>query len=104
MAFIKENFDLLRSFRDEQLSELVKDNDSLDEEKARVIKEEAEGKRTKPLRTSFVSVYAANYWWFAIYLISAFSCISYTSNRKAIKELLDAWPNIKDLVKGWVKR
>ena len=48
---------------------------------------------------SFVSVYKANIWWFVSYLISAFSCILYTPNRKALKELLAAWPNIVDLIK-----
>ena len=49
---------------------------------------------------SFVSVYFANKWWFFWYVISAFACILYTPNRKALKELLDAWPNIVDLIKN----
>ena len=38
--------------------------------------------------------------WFILYVISALSCIFYTPNRKALKELIAAWPNIKDLIKG----
>ncbi len=38
--------------------------------------------------------------WFILYLISAFSCVFYTPNRRAIKELIAAWPNIEDLIKG----
>ncbi len=49
---------------------------------------------------SFLSVYSASPWWFFWYVISACACIFYTPNRKAIKELLDAWPNIRDLIKN----
>ena len=28
------------------------------------------------------------------------SCVFYTPNRKALKELIAAWPNIEDLIKG----
>ena len=38
--------------------------------------------------------------WFILYVISALSCIFYTPNRKALKELIAAWPNIEDLIKG----
>ena len=38
--------------------------------------------------------------WFILYVISALSCVFYTPNRKAIKELIAAWPNIEDLIKG----
>ncbi len=38
--------------------------------------------------------------WFMLYLISAFSCVFYTPNRKALKELIAAWPNVEDLIKG----
>ena len=38
--------------------------------------------------------------WFILYVISAFSCVFYTPNRKALKELIAAWPNIEDLIKG----
>tara|TARA_B100000700_G_scaffold293429_1_gene354412 strand:+ start:427 stop:843 length:417 start_codon:yes stop_codon:yes gene_type:complete len=47
---------------------------------------------------SFFSVYLLNRSWFIIYVISAFSCILYSPNRKALKELLAAWPNIQDLI------
>ena len=48
---------------------------------------------------SFVSVYSINKLWFIFYVISAFSCVLYTPNRQALKELIAAWPNIKDLLK-----
>ena len=48
---------------------------------------------------SFFLAYLENKAWFIIYLISAFSCIFYTPNRKALKELIAAWPNIEDLIK-----
>ena len=38
--------------------------------------------------------------WFILYLISALSCVFYSPNRKALKELIAAWPNIEDLIKG----
>ena len=49
---------------------------------------------------SFFLAYSENKVWFIVYLISAFSCIFYTPNRKALKELIAAWPNIEDLIKG----
>ena len=49
---------------------------------------------------SFFLAYTENKIWFFLYLISAFSCILYTPNRKALKELIAAWPNIEDLIKG----
>ena len=49
---------------------------------------------------SFIQAYLQSNIWFIFYLISAFSCIFYTPNRKAIKELIAAWPNIEDLIKG----
>ena len=48
---------------------------------------------------SFVSVYSINKLWFILYIISAFSCVLYTPNRQALKELIAAWPNIEDLLK-----
>ena len=38
--------------------------------------------------------------WFILYVTSALSCVLYTPNRKALKELIAAWPNIEDLIKG----
>ena len=55
---------------------------------------------------SLFLAYAENKIWFILYIISAFSCIFYTPNRKALKELIAAWPNIEDLIKGrslWIK-
>ncbi len=49
---------------------------------------------------SFISVYAVSRWWFFWYVISAFACILYTPNKKALKELLDAWSNILDFIKN----
>ena len=56
---------------------------------------------------TFFLAYAQNKIWFIIYLFSSFSCIFYTPNRKALKELIAAWPNIVDLIKGrslWRKK
>ena len=49
---------------------------------------------------SFFLAYRENKIWFLLYIVSAFSCILYTPNRKALKELIAAWPNIEDLIKG----
>ena len=49
---------------------------------------------------SFFLAYRENKIWFFTYIVSAFSCILYTPNRKALKELIAAWPNIEDLIKG----
>ena len=49
---------------------------------------------------SFLLAYTENKIWFIFYIVSAFSCIFYTPNRKALKELIAAWPNIEDLIKG----
>tara|TARA_B100000287_G_scaffold345474_1_gene332875 strand:- start:603 stop:980 length:378 start_codon:yes stop_codon:yes gene_type:complete len=49
---------------------------------------------------SFFLAYTKNKVWFILYIFSAFSCIFYTPNRKALKELIAAWPNIEDLIKG----
>ena len=49
---------------------------------------------------SFYLVYTENKIWFILYISSAFSSIFYTPNRKALKELIAAWPNIEDLIKG----
>ena len=127
----KEGSDSFSNFTEEKLSELVKANDALDQEETRVRNEEIEEAKTrssekKPFRRlrkspleilnrslfllflgsflfSFVSVYATSRWWFFWYLISAFSCILYTPNRKALKELLDAWPNIMDRINAPIK-
>jgi len=49
---------------------------------------------------SLFLAYLENKLWFILYVISALSCIFYTPNRKALKELIAAWPNIEDLIKG----
>jgi len=49
---------------------------------------------------SLFLVYSESKLWFIFYVISAFSCVFYTPNRKALKELIAAWPNIEDLIKG----
>ena len=49
---------------------------------------------------SFISVYYENKTWFILYVISAFSCVFYTPNRKALKELIAAWPNLEDIIRG----
>ena len=49
---------------------------------------------------SLFLAYAECKLWFILYVISALSCVFYTPNRKALKELIAAWPNIEDLIKG----
>ena len=49
---------------------------------------------------SLFLAYSESKLWFILYVISALSCIFYTPNRKALKELIAAWPNIEDLMKG----
>ena len=49
---------------------------------------------------SLFLAYSESKLWFIIYVISALSCVFYTPNRKALKELIAAWPNIEDLIKG----
>ena len=49
---------------------------------------------------SLFLAYLESKLWFILYVISALSCVFYTPNRKALKELIAAWPNIEDLIKG----
>ena len=49
---------------------------------------------------SFFLAYLENKIWFLLYIVSTFSCILYTPNRKTLKELIAAWPNMEDLIKG----
>ena len=49
---------------------------------------------------SLFLAYSESKLWFLLYVISALSCVFYTPNRKALKELIAAWPNIEDLIKG----
>ena len=49
---------------------------------------------------SLFLAYSESKLWFILYVVSALSCVFYTPNRKALKELIAAWPNIEDLMKG----
>ena len=49
---------------------------------------------------SLFLAYLESKLWFILYVISGLSCVFYTPNRKALKELIAAWPNIEDLIKG----
>ena len=49
---------------------------------------------------SLFLAYSESKLWFILYLISALSCVFYPPNRKALKELIAAWPNVEDLIKG----
>ena len=49
---------------------------------------------------SLFLAYSESKLWFILYVISALSCVFYTPNRKALKGLIAAWPNIEDLIKG----
>jgi len=48
---------------------------------------------------SLFLAYSESKLWFIFYLLSVFSCVFYTPNRKALKELIAAWPNVEDLIK-----
>jgi len=48
---------------------------------------------------SLFLAYSESKLWFLLYVTSALSCVFYTPNRKALKELIAAWPNIEDLIK-----
>ena len=129
MAAIKKDSEPLDNLSSQEIEDIVRSNEILDQENERLIKEEIEAQRfsktksTKrllrrlrrsPLEVinrslffvfigsfifSFVSVYSINKLWFVFYVISAFSCVLYTPNRQALKELIAAWPNIEDLLK-----
>tara|TARA_B100000965_G_scaffold375323_1_gene367287 strand:+ start:1038 stop:1451 length:414 start_codon:yes stop_codon:yes gene_type:complete len=131
MATKKDETEPLDNLSSEEIEDIVRSNDALDKETARIIQEDEEreaqrfskAKSSKrllrrlqksPLEVinrslffvfigsfifSFVSVYSINKSWFIFYVISAFSCVLYTPNRQALKELIAAWPNIEDLLK-----
>jgi len=131
MAAIKKDSEPLDNLSSQEIEDIVRSNEILDQENERLIKEEEEieaqrfskTKSTKrllrrlrrsPLEVinrslffvfigsfifSFVSVYSINKLWFVFYVFSAFSCVLYTPNRQALKELIAAWPNIEDLLK-----
>ena len=129
MSLKKNHSEPLENFTEDQLLKLGKSINTLDQEEQRwneeLRQEEEERRRLSsisfrrlrksPLEIinrlffffflgsflfSFVSIYALNLWWFILYVLSAFSCILYTPNRKALKELIAAWPNIEDLIKN----
>ena len=130
MAAIKKDSEPLDNLSSQEIEDIVRSNEILDQENERLIKEEeieeqrfSKTKSTKrllrrlrrsPLEVinrslffvfigsfifSFVTVYSINKSWFVFYVISAFSCVLYTPNRQALKELIAAWPNIEDLLK-----
>ena len=130
MAAIKKDSEPLDNLSSQEIEDIVRSNEILDQENERLIKEEeieeqrfSKTKYTKrllrrlrrsPLEVinrslffvfigsfifSFVSVYSINKLWFIFYVISVFSCVLYTPNRQALKELIAAWPNIEDLLK-----
>ena len=130
MAAIKKDSEPLDNLSSQEIEDIVRSNEILDQENERLIKEAeieeqrfSKTKSTKrllrrlrrsPLEVinrslffvfigsfifSFVSVYSINKLWFVFYVISAFSCVLYTPNRQALKELIAAWPNIEDLLK-----
>jgi len=130
MAAIKKDSEPLDNLSSQEIEDIVRSNEILDQENERLIKEEeidaqrfSKTKSTKrllrrlrrsPLEVinrllffvfigsfifSFFSVYSINKLWFIFYVISAFSCVLYTPNRQALKELIAAWPNIEDLLK-----
>jgi len=130
MAVIKKDSEPLDNLSSQEIGDIVRSNEILDQEKERLIKEEeieaqrfSKTKSTKrllrrlrrsPLEVinrslffvfigsfifSFFSVYSINKLWFIFYVISAFSCVLYSPNRQALKELIAAWPNIEDLLK-----
>ena len=126
MSSINKDSDPLDDFTEEQLANLDKSINTLDQEEKRWIQEQREvvarrltktpfrRLRKSPLEIinrlllffflgsfffSFVFIYSINLWWFLGYLGSAFSCILYPPNRRALKELIAAWPNVEDLIK-----
>ena len=130
MAAIEKDSEPLDNLSSQEIEDIVRSNEILDQENERLIKEEEieaqrflKTKSTKrllrrlrrsPLEVinrslffvfigsfifSFVSVYSINKLWFVFYVISAFSCVLYTPNRQALKELIAAWSNMEDLLK-----
>ena len=130
MSSVKKGSEPLENLSSQEIADIVKSNEALDHEKARIIEEEQEVKKTNTRKSSkkrisrlrksplevfnrllfivfigrflfsFVSVYSLNSTWFYLYVVSAFSCILYAPNRQALKELIAAWPNIEDLLKN----
>tara|TARA_Y100001968_G_C19269083_1_gene673274 strand:- start:467 stop:877 length:411 start_codon:yes stop_codon:yes gene_type:complete len=136
MALRRNDSEPLKNFTEAQLANLGKSIKTLDKEEERWKQEQREEEKERkrlanisfrrlknsPIEIinrllfffflgsflfSFFSVYSINIWWFIGYIFSAFSCIVYPPNRKALKELIAAWPNIEDLIKNkslWRKK
>jgi len=130
MESVNKGSEPLENLSREEIADIVRSNEALDKEKARIIKDEQEVKINTTIKSSkarlrrlsksplevinrllffifiggflfsFVSVYSLNSTCFVLYVISAFSCILYAPNRQALKELIAAWPNIEDLLKN----
>ena len=122
-----KNSDPLENFTKEQFANLSKSIEALDEDEKKWNQQKREDAETIRLKKrsyrrltkspveiinrllvlfflgrfvfSFGLVYAISPLWFLFYVFSAFSCILYLPNRKALKELIAAWPNIEDLLK-----
>ncbi len=115
----------LETFTDEQIALLGQSINTLEKEDETIMKEEIEEKQKKYKKNkysrfnktsiaivnrilfviffitfvfSFALVFSVNRWLFMLYIVSFFSCIFYTPNRKVVKELIDAWPNVQDLL------
>ncbi len=127
MTPVKKDSDPLENFTQEQFANLGESIEALDQDEKRWNQQKMEDAETRKLEKrsfrnfkkssleiinrllfflflgsfffSFFSVYAISHWWFLGYVFSAFSCILYLPNRKALKELIAAWPNIEDLLK-----
>ena len=127
MKSTNKNSDPLENFTKQQFANLGKSIEALDEDEKKWNQQKSEDAETRrfekrsfrrltksPLEIinrlfllfflvsfmcSFVLVYSIHPLWFLGYIFSSFSCILYLPNRKAIKELIAAWPNIQDLLK-----
>ncbi len=127
MTSRNNNSDPLKNFTNEQFANLGKSIEALDEDDRKwnqQKREDAETRRSEnrsfwklkrssleiinrillffflgSFLFSFFSIYAISTLWFLVYVLSAFSCILYLPNRKALKELIAAWPNIEDIFK-----
>ena len=119
-----KNSDPLENFTKEQFANLGKSIEALDDDEKKWNQQKREDAETKRLKNrsfrrfrkspleiinrllllfflgsfvcSFFLVYSIHPLWFLGYVVSSFSCILYLPNRKAIKELIAAWPNIED--------
>jgi len=127
MKSTNKNSDPLENFTKEQFANLGQSIEALDEDEKAWNQQKREDAETRRLKKrsfrrvtkslleminrllllfffvsfliSFALVYSINPLWFLGYVFSAFSCVLYMPNRKALKELIAAWPNIQDLLK-----